>query len=367
MNRLATRNEQPFAFPMTTTRILFVIATLSCFLVSSESWAQKSRQRLPKHVTPKSQLAIEKGLKYLTTTQSDNGCWESQPDGAAYPCAMSALSGLAFLSSGNTSSRGPYASNIRRTVDFLISRSGESGLIADAREKGHSMYGHGFSLLFLSSAFGMETNQKTRGEISVVLRNAVVLTSRAQSKLGGWIYTPTSESDEGSVTVTQLQGLRAAHNAGFQVPKSTIQKAKQYLEMCKTPEGGICYSHATQGEPRLPISAAAICCLYSTGEYTSPLADSCLNYVYSQFQTMKREDARLSGHEFYFHLYAAQAFYQAGDEYWDDYYPETREYLLSQQLDNGSWQGDKIGPTYGTAISLIILQLPYKFLPIFQR
>ena len=347
--------------------LIVASVVFACNLPITECVAQERTTLLPKHITPDTQLAIERGLNYLVASQSDNGSWESQPDGASYPCAMSALSGLAMLSSGNTTSRGPYALQIRRTVDFLLSRSSKNGLIADQREKGHSMYGHGFSLLFLSTAFGMETNQKTREEIATVLRNGIVLTSRAQSKLGGWIYTPTSESDEGSVTVTQMQGLRAAHNAGFLVPKATIQNAKQYLEMCKTPEGGICYSHATQGGPRLPISAAAICCLYSTGEYTSPLAESCLNYVHQQFKRMKLEDARLSGHEFYFHLYASQAFYQAGDRFWDEYYPTTRDYLLAQQRDDGSWQGDKIGTTYGTAISLIILQLPYKFLPIYQR
>ena len=29
--------------------------------------------------------------------------------------------------------------------------------------------------------------------------------------------------------------------------------------------------------------------------------------------------------------------------------------------------GDYIGQTYGTSIALIILQLPYKYLPIYQR
>ena len=35
-----------------------------------------------------------------------------------------------------------------------------------------------------------------------------------------------------------------------------------------------------------------------------------------------------------------------------------------QQPDD-TWQGD-VGPVYGTSIALTILQLPYKFLPIYQ-
>ena len=30
-------------------------------------------------------------------------------------------------------------------------------------------------------------------------------------------------------------------------------------------------------------------------------------------------------------------------------------------------QGDGIGKAYGTAIALVILQLPYKYLPVYQR
>ena len=58
----------------------------------------------------------------------------------------------------------------------------------------------------------------------------------------------------------------------------------------------------------------------------------------------------------------------AGDKYWDEYFPATRDqFLQSQVKEDGSWQGDGIGQAYGTAIALIVLQLPYKFLPVFQR
>ena len=36
------------------------------------------------------------------------------------------------------------------------------------------------------------------------------------------------------------------------------------------------------------------------------------------------------------------------------------------QQPDGSWQGDGIGQVYGTSIAVIILQLPYKYLPVFQ-
>jgi hypothetical protein len=37
------------------------------------------------------------------------------------------------------------------------------------------------------------------------------------------------------------------------------------------------------------------------------------------------------------------------------------------QAGDGSWNGDGMGPVYGTAVAAVIMQLAYKFLPIYQR
>ena len=49
------------------------------------------------------------------------------------------------------------------------------------------------------------------------------------------------------------------------------------------------------------------------------------------------------------------------------YYPKIRERLLTLQYPDGSWMGDGVGTTYGTALACVILQLPYGYLPIFER
>ena len=48
--------------------------------------------------------------------------------------------------------------------------------------------------------------------------DAIVLISRSQSRDGGWLYTPDDAGDEGSVTITQVQALRACRDAGISVP-----------------------------------------------------------------------------------------------------------------------------------------------------
>ena len=115
------------------------------------------------------------------------------------------------------------------------------------------------------------------------------------------------------------------------------------------------------------ISAAATATLYNAGEFDAPIAERCLKYVVKFFSANKGIN-KGTGHDFYAHLYAAQGFYLSGDPYWDVYYPETRDGLLAtQNRGDGSWQGDGVGNVYGTAIACIVLQLPFKFLPVFQR
>ena len=165
----------------------------------------------------------------------------------------------------------------------------------------------------------MITKETLRKQVQVAIRKAVALTSQGQSGAGGWTYTPGS-GDEGSVTVTQVQALRAAHNAGFLVPRAVIEESVKYLEKCRTPEGGIQYSLCSGGGPRLPISAAAVATLYNAGQFEGAIATDCLKYVWDQFRANEGWD-KGGGHAFYTHLYASQGFYMAGDQYWDDYFP----------------------------------------------
>ena len=204
-----------------------------------------------------------------------------------YPTVMASLSAMAFLSHGDTPTRGPYAQNIARAEQYIIGNARPSGLITSPAEDGsRSMYGHGFSLLFLSEVYGMETDPRTHDTLKKVIQNAIKLTASGQSGAGGWTYIPGG-GDEGSVTVTQMQGLRAAKNAGFHVPEGTIDAAIHYLEKCKTPEGGIRYSLASADTTCPAISAAAIATLYNAGQYDSKLADDCMAYVSKYFDQHK--------------------------------------------------------------------------------
>ncbi len=319
----------------------------------------------PKHINAETETAIEKGLEYLVNTQGREGAWRNRTGYGTYPVSMSALGGLALLMNGSTPTQGKYAANVDRVTDFLISCATDTGLIALRAEDGNRpMYGHGFSMLFLGEVYGMTEDADRQQRIHNILKRAVTLTAQSQSDLGGWIYQPDGGTDEGSVTITQLQGLRACRNGGISVPKSVIDKALDYLKISFRSDGGIAYRARNPGPSRPPITAAAICCWFNAGDYENPMAKKALRYCRS---TIGPGDKNI-GHYFYAHLYYAQALYLAGDAAaWDEYFPKIRDKLLSKQNEDGSWLGDGVGKPYGTALALIILQLPYNRIPIMQR
>jgi hypothetical protein len=335
------------------------------WLASASSAVGADKEVLPKHVTPETLRAVVKGLDYLGAQQAEDGSWITG-GGQAYPVAMTGLAGTALLAHGDSPTRGKYAKNVQGAVEFLVRCATTTGLLTGpTQDSGQPMHGHGFALMFLASVYGMITKERLRKEVQVAVRKAVTLTSQGQSAAGGWTYIPGG-GDEGSVTVTQVQALRAAHNAGFLVPRGVIEESITYLEKCRTPEGGIQYSLRSGASPRLPISAAAVATLYNAGQFDSEIATDCLKYVWDQFRATEGWD-KGGGHAYYSHLYAAQGFYMAGDQYWDKYFPATRDQLIAMQGPDGSWHGDGIGEIYGTSIATIILQLPFKFLPVFQR
>jgi len=320
--------------------------------------------RLPKGITLEAHQAIERGLAYLVRNQDRQGSWSNRGAYGEYPVAMTALAGLALLMDGNTTTQGRYAPQVDRAANYIMRSASQTGLIARGDEDSRPMYAHGFSLLFLSQLYGMTEDATRAQQIHEVLERAVQLTARAQSDAGGWIYTPTANGDEGSVTITQVQALRSCRNAGVTVPKDVIDDAMNYLVTSQNSDGGIRYSLRQQGgESRPPITAAAVCCWYNAGEYTNPRAKKALEFSKDRI----RPTGTAGGHDFYAHLYLSQALYISSDPYWEEYFPQRRNYMMSIQQPDGAWFGDGVGDIYGTAVALIILQLPYNQLPIMQR
>ncbi len=310
-------------------------------------------------VTPKVQDAVEKALSYLKRTQNSDGSWGGSGAFGRNP-AITGLACLAMMADGHLPGRGKYGANVERALKFLM-RSVDPGTGYIGRESAQAqMYGHGFATLCLAEAYGMMPTPELRQKLQLAIRCII----RSQKADGGWRYDPSphGESDL-SLTICQMMALRAANNAGIYVSKTTISRAIKYTKQSANPDGSFRYM-LNSGGSSFPLTGAGVTTLYGAGEYDSKEAKNGLEYL-KKYLAGNPGQGRY-GHYFYGHYYAAQAMYQAGGEYWKFWYPKIRDQLLRTQLNDGSWASE-VDRTYGAAMAALVLEVPYGYLPIFQR
>ncbi|MCA9191457.1 MAG: hypothetical protein KDB03_06840 [Planctomycetales bacterium] len=316
---------------------------------------------------PRWEQSIRRGLDYLATTQTTRGQW---PNTDPYPTALAALAGIALVCSGSTTTHGPYREQIARCTDYLISKSRPNGLIGDPHADDRYTYGHGFSMLMLSQVLGEEGYGDRRQELIDVLGRAVDFCCNAQTTAGGWGYKSAKDGanyDEGSTTITQVQGLRGCRNAGIPVPSEAIERAKEYIYSCKNADdGGISYSSKQLGTSRPAITAAALAALYNAGDYESKHVPEMLRYARETLHDRLADEGVAFGHWHYTYLYYSQVVYRQGDEQWIAFRDRLYDRIVAEQKDDGSWDA-QISPVYISACNLIMLQLDRGLLPIFQR
>jgi len=324
---------------------------------------------LSQEITPALRVSIDRGFRYLKDNQMTSGSFAGSE---GFTVAVNALVGLAFLAGGHTDKEGPYTETVRNCTRCLLGYQNEQGYFDDRESR---MYGHGFATLYLAELHGMAGEQ--REEVRSALKKAVQVIELSQSSDGGWDYQPDvrfggsgsrGESDT-SITVCQAMALRAARNLGIQVQPAVVERARSYIRNAQNPDGGFCYrlSGAIRwgGGSQFPRSAAGVCILYSLAktpeEYTSPEINRGYDYLLENYRGF-------SQFPYYGHYYCTQAMFQAGGAKWAEYFPYLRDRLIKTQKKDGSWSGGGMEVTsQTTAMALISLQLPFRFLPITER
>jgi Prenyltransferase and squalene oxidase repeat len=309
-------------------------------------------------LTPETLRAISDGLEWLDKHQAADGSFGA----GAYRgnIAVTSLAGLAMMASGSSPGRGPHGKAIDRALNYVMEHTEASGFINVSEPGTHGpMYSHGFGALFLAEAYGMTH----RPEIREKLERAVRVILDSQNEEGGWRYQPIKSDADLSVTICQINALRAARNAGLYVPKETVLACIEYVKKSQNEDGGFRYM-MRGGASAFPRSAAGVVALYSAAVYEDDAVNSGIDYL-RQFTPEARAKQPFN-HYFYGHYYAVQAMWIRGGEDWNRWFPAVRDELIGSQAPQGFWT-DNVGSDYATAMALIILQVPNNYLPIFQR
>jgi hypothetical protein len=162
--------------------------------------------------------------------------------------------------------------------------------------------------------------------------------------------------------------------------------AVEYLKDSTNGEGGVIYSLGNgggggQGEGKPALTAAAIACGFSAGQYKSDEVKKWFKFCQSRISGLG-SNARF-GHDEYTHYYYAQAVYILGDDGWGKLFPNDTDKanwvtwtkykesvfpaLFSSQSGEGSWTGGHVGPEFITAVYACLLQLDDAALPLYSR
>ena len=302
--------------------------------------------------------AVEKGFVYLKSQQNADGSFGRGQYNKHV--GITALCALAFMSDGNLPGRGAYGEQVLKALQFVLDHATDSGLLAAETSHG-PMYGHGFATLFLGEIYGMNPDDN---RVREALVKAVELIVHTQNEEGGWRYNPVPYDADISVTICQIMALRSARNAGIKVPKETIDRAVKYVRDCQNEDGGFRYM-GTVGASAWPRTAAGVASLFYAGIYEDKAIDKGLDYLMNS--ALPGSAGAGQAHYYYGHYYAVQAMYLAGGERWETWWPAIRDELLGKQSTGGGWLDSAVGGAYSSAMSLIIIQVPKRYLPIFQK
>ncbi|HET6880226.1 MAG TPA: squalene--hopene cyclase [Pirellulales bacterium] len=339
------------------------------------AWGQLPELRQGSAVPHEVRDIYDRGLQYLANSQTAGGDWQNtgqQGPGVTGLCLMT------LLASGEDPNFGPYSAHVRAALRSIIqSQDTASGCIGPG-----NMYHHGFAMLGLAEAYGavddhnlwsaaparraVSANVGGGGGRSVgqALELAVrcALASQKQNPFGGWRYSPNARDADTSVSGAVLVGLLAARNAGIEVPDQAIDRALAYYRQSTGGDGSVGYSGGMGGGPGDSLARSSIATLVYAVARRKDLKEykATLEYLKNE-----RGQGRNHNDEYTFY-YQAQALYQGDPDAWEKWNKAQIRRLKDTQQADGSF-ASPFGQAYGTSMSLLVLAVNYRFLPIYER
>jgi len=356
---------------------------------------QKRRERLSRNARgdlDAAELAIERGLDYLASTQQEDGWWNLERGDPAVKIrsdtAATGLAILAFQGAGYTHLEGKHAAAIRRGLEALRRGQRADGDLyrrMDAASNANAwLYSHAIAALALCEAYGMTQDSELREPAQ---RAIDFMASTQDRQLGGWRYQPRSGADT-SVTGWFLMALQSGRLAGLEVPRTTLDGVARWVERSQQSEDQPHLYRYNWNAPdtvaqrhgrvatRTMTSVGLLMRLYTGWGPDHPAIEEGATYLLEEppDATGEGENRR----DTYYWYYGTQVVYQVGGSSWERWSAALREATLASQEtsgdDAGSWDprgvvpdawGAYGGRLYVTCLNLLSLEVQYRHLPLY--
>ncbi|MGQ9574023.1 MAG: hypothetical protein ACUVUC_01770 [Thermoguttaceae bacterium] len=346
-----------------------------------------------------SEQAVERGLGFLARQQFADGRWAldrlAPAAGSPEPFGLGTMNGdtaatglalLAFLGAGYSHLDGRYEATVRRGIDWLVQNQQPDGCLsrpATDQNRFTRSYGHAIGTIVLCEAYGMTGDPILREPAE----RAVQFICRSQDPAaGGWRYEPQVGSDT-SVSGWKLMALKSAQMAGLEVPEGVLGRVSDWLDAAQSADGSR-YAYnpfapdtdlEREGRrPNLPMTAEGLLMrIYLGWDRNNPALNAGAAYLLENLPDEGPPQNRLR--DVYYWYYATQVMFQLQGAPWKAWFGRLCPLLEKSQVARGplagSWDPQEPvrdrwahagGRLYVTALSLLMLEVPYRHLPLYQ-
>jgi len=381
-----------------------IVALLCCTVAASGCALHRDNPAevapIPHPITPPSQEAIkasiDRGVQFLVGNQNSNGSWGNVrhkafniimpvPSGHhGVRVAVTALSVTALIEAGQ--GQPGVAEALARGEEWLLVN------IPLVRQSStdvmYNNWAHAYSIVALTHMLRRDSGDDARRErIRTVIQHEVDRLVRYQHLDGGWGYysfrltsVPSIAASASFITATIMIALHDAQEAGFTVPKKTIDRAMASMRIDRRPDFGYTYTNLRGRYPQWDINEppasmgrtqAGNTAMWLWGEKatTLPIIRAWLNRFFARNYWLSMARKQVYPHQGHFGI-AAYFFYYA------HYYaglcidllpPEERprfhgylaNVLVPLQEKDGSWWDYPLydyHQQYGTAFAIMSLR-----------
>jgi|688.fasta_scaffold20328_7 hypothetical protein len=327
---------------------------------------------------PETLEAIRRGLHWLAVVQHEDGRWKLQsfpagPGGEKFTgqgrnstdAGATGLALLPLLGDGHTPLSGRYQDQVSRGLQWLVKNQKPDGDLTVGPPNQAMMYGHGIATIALCEAFGM-TRETWLQEPA---QRAIDFIVKAQHAAGGWRYQPGQPGDT-SVVGWQVMALKSGQMAGLTVPETTLEKARAFLETCRSGPDKSQFSYTPGAGPGRPgITGEGLLCM----QYLGWKRDSAEVRATTDF--MLKNLPKLGKFDSYHLYYGTQSLFHVQGQPWEQWNKATSETVLATQIKDGPHAGtwdpndeweQQGGRIYSTSLRLLMLEVYFRHLPLYQ-
>ena len=331
--------------------------------------------------TDESEVAVNQGLAWLAAHQNKDGSWSlntfhvncqgKHPNcgGAGKVRSNTAATGLAllpFLAAGNTHQAGEYQQNIARAIGWLQKQQKPNGDLLSAGDASH-IYSHSIASIAVCETFGMTQDPALK---PLAEKSLQFLIKAQHGPTGGWRYSPNQAGDT-SVVGWAMMALKSGEMAGLTIPQATLDLVAKWLSSVEgnKPNGG--HFGYQNGSATPAMTAEGLLCLQFMGVARNQLRmRSGADYL---LLNLPDTDQRRTSYYWY---YGTQVMYHMQGRYWEAWNGRLRDHLTKTQISEGplsgtwnprdNWEASG-GRIYATAIKLLMLEVYYRHLPLYEQ